>query len=549
MQKEIERKAKEGKIQRETNENRENNASLFIQKRVRGILARKYVERVRQDEMEFLGMVRPKKTIEQQRNDPIKRMEETRLERKMVQEANWKKYIDTKETLKEEIMENEGVDLMEFMLKDRREWINMKMETENGKIPDDITKFYERFNTETPLSPEEEAQKKLEEEEAASKKKKKKGEKKKKKGKGKDEDEDPTKGAAKLGTTEVTRKFEDQYKEFNDDWVTRDETDNYKQEHDIDLARREVMPVIDKQYKEEVDEIIKIELENMKLIRGQKKKKGKKKGKKKKKKKGKKKKLPQGWTLIKDLSVQEILVQLIQNNIVKKIPAEALPHFIGEFNYCHTMLDNIKETPYDPSMALIRQLVTEYVIFPLGSAMVHERIPEFVRSFLFYGPAGTGKTLVVRACVSETNSIFFDLSPINIDGKYSGTKENDKLVASVMVVAKEYQPSIIYIDEVHKVFPGKKKKGKKGKKGGKKKKASDPSNPVRIKKAMTKWRAKFMDDKTRITIIGCTSEPENGSAKEFNKFFDKSIYFPFPDYSTRRLMWKTFIERFEGRLR
>lgn len=196
-------------------------------------------------------------------------MEETRLERKMVQEANWKKYLDTKETLKEEIMENEGVDLMEFMLKDRREWINMKMETENGKIPDDISKFYERFNTETPLSPEEEAQKKLEEEEAASKKKKKKGEKKKGKKKGgKDDEEDPTKGAAKLGTTEVTRKFEDQYKEFNDDWVTRDETDNYKQEHDVDLARREVMPVIDKQYKEEVDEIIKIELENMKLIRG-----------------------------------------------------------------------------------------------------------------------------------------------------------------------------------------------------------------------------------------------------------------------------------------
>jgi len=181
--------------------------------------------------------------------------------------------------------------------------------------------------------------------------------------------------------------------------------------------------------------------------------------------------------------------------------------------------------------------------------MVHERIPEFVKSFLFYGPAGTGKTLVVRACVSETNSIFFDLSPINIDGKYSGVKENDKLVASVMVVAKEYQPSIIYIDEVHKVFPGKKKKGKKGKKAGKKKKASDPSNPVRIKKAMTKWRAKFMDDKTRITIIGCTSEPENGSAKEFKKFFNKAIYFPFPDYSTRRLMWKTFIEKFRGRVR
>ena len=115
-----------------------------------------------------------------------------------------------------------------------------------------------------------------------------------------------------------------------------------------------------------------------------------------------------------------------------------------------------------------------------------------------------------------------------------------------MVVAKKYQPGLIYIDEAEKVWAAK-KKGKKGK-GGKKKK-SDPSNPARIKKALAKWRTKWIDDKTRITIIGCTSEPEEGSKKEFKKFFDKQVYFPFPDYTTRRLMWKNFVERFGGRLK
>ena len=105
-----------------------------------------------------------------------------------------------------------------------------------------------------------------------------------------------------------------------------------------------------------------------------------------------------------------------------------------------------------------------------------------------------------------------------------------------MVVAKEYQPSLIYIDEAEKVWAAK-KKGKK-----KKKKKADPSNPARIKKALKAWRAKFIGDDTRITIVGCTSEPEEGSKKEFKKFFDKAIYFPFPDYTTRRLMRKTFIE-------
>jgi AAA+ superfamily predicted ATPase len=71
-------------------------------------------------------------------------------------------------------------------------------------------------------------------------------------------------------------------------------------------------------------------------------------------------------------------------------------------------------------MALIRQLVTEYIIFPLGSPLVRNRWPEEFKSILFYGPAGTGKTLMVRACAAETNSLVFDLSPLNIEGKYPG---------------------------------------------------------------------------------------------------------------------------------
>ena len=135
------------------------------------------------------------------------------------------------------------------------------------------------------------------------------------------------------------------------------------------------------------------------------------------------------------------------------------------------------------------------------------------------------------------------MSPNNIDGKYSAKKEEDIMIATVMIAAKEFQPSIIYIDETEKVFPAKKK----GKKKGGKKKKTDPSNPTRIKKALGKWRTKFVTDQTRITIIGCTNETEEGSKKEFKKFFDKAIYFPFPDYTTRRLMWKQFIEKNGGK--
>lgn len=79
---------------------------------------------------------------------------------------------------------------MEDMLQQRRDWITEQKAATN-KIPDDIKPFYDRFNVETPLSPEEEAARKAEEEEEGGKKKKKGDKAKKKKGKkGKKGDDD-----------------------------------------------------------------------------------------------------------------------------------------------------------------------------------------------------------------------------------------------------------------------------------------------------------------------------------------------------------------------
>jgi len=48
---------------------------VFIQRRIRGILARKYVDRLREEEMEFLGMSKKKKNPMDLLNDPLKKME------------------------------------------------------------------------------------------------------------------------------------------------------------------------------------------------------------------------------------------------------------------------------------------------------------------------------------------------------------------------------------------------------------------------------------------------------------------------------------------
>lgn len=47
----------------------------------------------------------------------------------------------------------------------------------------------------------------------------------------------------------------------------------------------------------------------------------------------------------------------------------------------------------------------------------------------------------------------------------------------------------------------------------------------------------------RIAVIGYSNKPFDGSLKDFKKLFDKKIYFPYPNYSSRKLLLQNFIEK------
>lgn len=112
--------------------------------------------------------------------------------------------------------------------------------------------FYERKDEDTPLSPDEEEGKKAEEDGAGAGKKKadKKKDAGKKKGKGKkgkDDGEGPA--ALNIGPSEIVQRFDEQYEEFNEVWNQRDESENYRQEYDVELTKTEVLPILEEEYK------------------------------------------------------------------------------------------------------------------------------------------------------------------------------------------------------------------------------------------------------------------------------------------------------------
>lgn len=52
-----------------------------------------------------------------------------------------------------------------------------------------------------------------------------------------------------MGPTEVVQKFDVFYADYNEIWANRDETDNQEQNYDTEMAKEEVMPQVEEEFK------------------------------------------------------------------------------------------------------------------------------------------------------------------------------------------------------------------------------------------------------------------------------------------------------------
>lgn len=196
----------------------------------------------------------------------------------------------------------------------------------------------------------------------------------------------------------------------------------------------------------------------------------------------------------------------------------------------------------------------EYCILPLGSESIKSHLEphESVRSILFYGPEGSGKTRMVQTIASEIGALLIHLSSSSIGNLFGGKEGAMSLVHMAFTVAKAkaFAPVIIYIDNCHEFFLGKAKK-----RSGNSSVTNINTEMQRFQKDLLVYKNQALKREDRVLVIGCTNLPEYGDVKLFRwrgssdgkpekqGFFDRSLFFPRANHSDRLMIWKELIMR------
>lgn len=508
-----------------------NQAAVTIQKVWRGYAQRKKTKKLWEEEMIFLGMAMdPKRSYPSPLTLIVQNNEANRRIRQEDHEEDYQKSIGS---VIYQLREVEGPEIKEAMKDQIRQWF-LECRDATGSFPD----YPEEedggsallFADKTPEQLAEELAAK--EEEDANKKQKGKEEVKEKgkknKGKVQDEEEEP---GLKMLPSAYLEDLERGHKTFAAVWQNRNESKNFSQRHETELIKEEKRKEIEVEIRKQVDELMRQELANWKLA-VDKEKIGKSKGAAKKKKalkNGKRKKKDKDLTA--DRTIESLFKELVEQELLKKPNSVKLQDYLGDYSYLGTTLRQSDIEPM-PSLSDVRQVVALYAVLPLGSQTVHEKVP-LVKSMLLAGPSGVGKKMLVHAICQETGANLFDLSPLNVAGKYPGKSGLQMMLHMVFKVARLMQPSVIWIGDAEKMFYKKVPKDEK------------ELDPKRLKKDLPKI-LKSIRGEDCVLVVGTTNDPHSADLKSLCKFYNKIILIPRPDYASRYVMWKELIKKNGG---
>ncbi|MGA0277173.1 MAG: AAA family ATPase [Candidatus Kariarchaeum pelagius] len=170
----------------------------------------------------------------------------------------------------------------------------------------------------------------------------------------------------------------------------------------------------------------------------------------------------------------------------------------------------------------VKRSLREAIVLPLKRPDLFTGSRQPWRGILLHGPPGCGKTMIAKATAGDIKATFFNISAAVLVSKWLG--ESEKLVKRLYELAKEKQPSIIFIDEVDSLTQSRSEN------------ENDAMRRVKTQ-LLSSMEGISSNNDDRVVTIGATNVPwEIDSA--FRRRFQRRIYVPLPDEKARKIIFE-----------
>lgn len=171
----------------------------------------------------------------------------------------------------------------------------------------------------------------------------------------------------------------------------------------------------------------------------------------------------------------------------------------------------------------------EAIIAPIeekGVARAYNIKP--AKGILFFGPPGTGKTMMMRALANEIRAGFYLVKAPNLISAYPG--ETERMISNIFAVAKKHSPCVLFIDEIDSI--------------ARSRESSEIDEAHRHALSQLLQEIDGFQKIDKVIIVGATNVPQLIDAAMMRPGrFDKIIYMPLPDLNGRKKIFKIYLGR------